>query len=35
MDLVARIAQQFTDSAQTKLAALEFMADPSPPPSRP
>lgn len=28
MDLVARIAQQFTDSAQTKLAALEFMADP-------
>ena len=24
----ARIAQQFTDSAQTKLAALEFMADP-------
>ena len=28
MDLVARIAQQFTDSAQTKLAALEFMAEP-------
>ena len=28
MDLVARIAQQFNDSAQTKLAALEFMADP-------
>ena len=28
MDLVARIAQQFADSAQTKLAALEFMADP-------
>lgn len=28
MDLVARIAQQFNDSAQTKLAALEFMAEP-------
>jgi D-sedoheptulose 7-phosphate isomerase len=28
MDLVARIAQQFTDSAQTKLASLEFMAEP-------
>ena len=28
MDLVARIAHQFTDRAQTKLAALEFMADP-------
>ena len=28
MDLVARIAQQFNDSAQTKLAALEFMAAP-------
>ncbi len=28
MDLVARVAQQFTDSAQTKLAALEFMAEP-------
>ncbi len=28
MDLVARIAQQFTDSAHTKLSALEFMADP-------
>ncbi|MDD3352283.1 phosphoheptose isomerase [Zoogloea sp.] len=28
MDLVARIAQQFTDSAQTKLGALEFMAEP-------
>lgn len=28
MDLVARIAQQFNDSAQTKMAALEFMAEP-------
>jgi D-sedoheptulose 7-phosphate isomerase len=28
MDLVARIAQQFNDSAQTKLSALEFMAEP-------
>ncbi|NTV10431.1 MAG: phosphoheptose isomerase [Zoogloea sp.] len=28
MDLVARIAQQFNDSAQTKLAALEFLAAP-------
>ena len=28
MDLVARIAQQFTDSAHTKLSALEFMAEP-------
>jgi len=28
MDLVARIAQHFNDSAQTKLAALEFMAEP-------
>ena len=28
MDLITRISQQFTDSAQTKLAALEFMADP-------
>ena len=28
MDLVARIAQQFNDSAQNTLASLEFMAEP-------
>lgn len=28
MDLIARISQQFTDSAQTKLRAVEFLAGP-------
>jgi D-sedoheptulose 7-phosphate isomerase len=28
MDLIARISQNFADSAQTKLNTLEFLADP-------
>ena len=28
MDLISRISQQFTDSAQTKLAAIELLASP-------